>query len=126
MLNTSKTAGITARCNKHLFRCRLLKSRMNSPPECQSRGRSRSNASYTYDHHASAISVLPTNVDTSSAEYKQNHINVQAAIESIRSLHRKIEAGGSQKARDKHIARGKMLPREYANEMYIDVMALSY
>lgn len=28
-------------------------------------------------------------------------------------LHAKIAKGGPQKARDKHIARGKMLPREY-------------
>ena len=33
----------------------------------------------------------------------------------MRELHQKIESGGSVKARDKHIARGKMLPREYVN-----------
>jgi len=31
----------------------------------------------------------------------------------VQELHQKIEAGGTAKARDKHIARGKMLPREY-------------
>ncbi len=31
----------------------------------------------------------------------------------MQELHKKIEGGGSAKARDKHIARGKMLPREY-------------
>ncbi len=28
-------------------------------------------------------------------------------------LHARIAQGGSQKAREKHVARGKMLPREY-------------
>ena len=31
----------------------------------------------------------------------------------MEALHKKIEGGGSAKAREKHIARGKMLPREY-------------
>lgn len=31
----------------------------------------------------------------------------------MQELHKKIEGGGSAKAREKHIARGKMLPREY-------------
>ena len=35
------------------------------------------------------------------------------AIASMQELHKKIEEGGSAKAREKHIARGKMLPREY-------------
>ena len=39
---------------------------------------------------------------------------MQAVIDSMRSLHAKIEEGGPNKAKEKHIARGKMLPREYA------------
>lgn len=31
----------------------------------------------------------------------------------MEELHRKVEGGGSAKAREKHISRGKMLPREY-------------
>jgi 3-methylcrotonyl-CoA carboxylase beta subunit len=31
----------------------------------------------------------------------------------MQDLHQEIEAGGSAKARDKHLAKGKMLPREY-------------
>ena len=75
----------------------------------------RSIASYTYGHHASAISVLPTNVDVSSPRYKQNAQQMGEVMTRMNELHAKIEAGGPQKARDKHIARGKMLPREYAS-----------
>ena len=34
-------------------------------------------------------------------------------MSQLEDLHRKIAQGGPQKARDKHVARGKMLPREY-------------
>ncbi|CEJ60178.1 Putative Methylcrotonoyl-CoA carboxylase beta chain, mitochondrial [Penicillium brasilianum] len=72
----------------------------------------RSVASYTHPHHASALSVLPTTVDTSSPEYRENSQQMQELLDRMSSLHAKIAQGGSQKARDKHVARGKMLPRD--------------
>ena len=74
----------------------------------------RSIANYTHGQHAAAISVLPTNVDVSAAEHKQNTHQMTEVIERMQKLHAKIEAGGPHKAKDKHVARGKMLPREYA------------
>ncbi|KAJ5609665.1 methylcrotonoyl-CoA carboxylase beta chain [Penicillium herquei] len=73
---------------------------------------SRSVASYTHPHHASALSVLPTAVDTSSSEYRENSQQMQDILDQMNSLHAKISRGGSDKAREKHIARGKMLPRD--------------
>jgi len=34
------------------------------------------------------------------------------AMARMRELHQKIEEGGPARAREKHVARGKMLPRE--------------
>ncbi|KAJ5906909.1 methylcrotonoyl-CoA carboxylase beta chain [Penicillium subrubescens] len=73
---------------------------------------SRTVASYTHPHHASALSVLPTAVDTSSPEYRENSQQMQELLDRMSNLHAKIAQGGSQKARDKHVARGKMLPRD--------------
>lgn len=73
---------------------------------------SRSIASYTHPHHASALSVLPTTVDTSSPEYRENSQQMQELLDKMGNLHHTISEGGSQKARDKHLARGKMLPRD--------------
>ncbi|CAI7579859.1 unnamed protein product [Penicillium pancosmium] len=73
---------------------------------------SRTVASYTHPHHASALSVLPTAIDTSSPEYQENSQQMQALLDQMSSLHGKIAQGGSEKAREKHIARGKMLPRD--------------
>ncbi|KAJ5894903.1 methylcrotonoyl-CoA carboxylase beta chain [Penicillium taxi] len=72
----------------------------------------RSIANYTHPHHASALSVLPTAVDTSSVEYQENTRQMQELLDRMSSLHGKIAQGGSQKSRDKHLARGKMLPRD--------------
>ncbi|KAL4920863.1 carboxyl transferase domain-containing protein [Aspergillus aurantiobrunneus] len=73
---------------------------------------SRSVASYTHPHHASAISVLPTAVDTSSPDFKENAQQMQEVLDKMNALHSTIAEGGPQKAKDKHIARGKMLPRD--------------
>ncbi|KAI9045336.1 putative 3-methylcrotonyl-CoA carboxylase, beta subunit (MccB) [Aspergillus affinis] len=72
----------------------------------------RSVASYTHPHHASAISVLPTAVDTSSSDFKENAQQMTELVDRMTNLHSTISQGGPQKAKDKHIARGKMLPRD--------------
>ncbi|KAJ5099408.1 methylcrotonoyl-CoA carboxylase beta chain [Penicillium argentinense] len=74
--------------------------------------KSRTVASYTHPHHASALSVLPTAVDTSSPEYRENSQQMQELLDRMSTLHTKISQGGSEKAREKHISRGKMLPRD--------------
>ncbi|PGH16753.1 hypothetical protein AJ80_05068 [Polytolypa hystricis UAMH7299] len=69
-------------------------------------------ASYTHPHQASAISVLPTLVDTSSADFRENAAAMDELLAKMSDLHSTIAQGGPQKALDKHIARGKMLPRD--------------
>jgi 3-methylcrotonyl-CoA carboxylase beta subunit len=73
----------------------------------------RAIATQSYLHQGSAVSKLPTLVDASTAEFIENAQQMEEIVRSLESLHTKIGKGGSQKARDKHIARGKMLPREY-------------
>lgn len=70
-------------------------------------------ATQVLSHHASAISILPTKIDTSSTEFKDNASQVGEVMARMQELHRRIHEGGPEKAREKHIARGKMLPREY-------------
>ncbi|KAI9929999.1 hypothetical protein ASPWEDRAFT_35250 [Aspergillus wentii DTO 134E9] len=73
---------------------------------------SRSIASYTHPHHASAVSTLPTAVDTSSPDFQENSQQMKELLDRMSTLHGTIAQGGPQKARDKHVARGKMLPRD--------------
>ncbi|KAL8941443.1 MAG: hypothetical protein Q9216_002248 [Gyalolechia sp. 2 TL-2023] len=72
----------------------------------------RSIATHTYAHHAKQLSILPTNVDTSSPTYKQNAAQYSELTARLQELHQTIERGGPEKAREKHINRGKMLVRD--------------
>ncbi|MDI1492365.1 MAG: Methylcrotonoyl-CoA carboxylase beta chain, mitochondrial [Ramalina farinacea] len=73
---------------------------------------SRGIATHPHNHHATLISILSTAVDKSSADYKENAAQMSEVMTRTTALHEKIEKGGSGKAREKHIARGKMLPRD--------------
>ena len=87
------------------------------PHNGPSRRQARTIASHTYKHHAATISVLPTNVDKLSSQYQENARQMGEVMARMQELHRKIQEGGSPKTREKHVARGKMLPREYVNKV---------
>ncbi|KAF7549901.1 hypothetical protein G7046_g8192 [Stylonectria norvegica] len=72
----------------------------------------RAVASLTPPHQAQAISRLQTNVDPTSEEFKENEAQMSEVMTRIQDLARKIQLGGSDKARQKHLARKKMLPRD--------------
>ena len=69
-------------------------------------------ATFTHPRHSQAISVLPTLVDKSSPDFKQNAAEMDSIMTKYSDLHQKISLGGPQKSRDKHIQRGKMLARD--------------
>lgn len=73
---------------------------------------SRAVANLTPPHQAAAISRLQTNVDPSSDEYKENQEHMSAVMSRMQELSQKIQRGGPEKAREKHLARKKMLPRD--------------
>ncbi|KAH0494831.1 hypothetical protein TgHK011_008416 [Trichoderma gracile] len=72
----------------------------------------RSAATLTPPHQAAAISRLPTNVDPSSDEFKENQRQMAEVTARLQELASTIQKGGPPKAREKHIARKKMLPRD--------------
>jgi 3-methylcrotonyl-CoA carboxylase beta subunit len=73
---------------------------------------SRSIATHCPPNQANAISVLPTIVDPSTDEYKENAKQMGEVIARLEDLTKKIHQGGPPKAREKHLARKKMLPRD--------------
>lgn len=77
-------------------------------PECQQ----RCIANFVDARHAKAISILPNVVDKSSPDYKENVASLEAIMKKYTDLHQKISLGGSEKARKKHVERGKMLARD--------------
>ncbi|KAL9111153.1 MAG: hypothetical protein Q9227_004416 [Pyrenula ochraceoflavens] len=73
---------------------------------------SRHIAIFTHSRHAEQLSTLPTLVDRSSLEFKQNERDMEDSMSKYAELHSRIALGGPQKAKDKHVSRGKMLPRD--------------
>ncbi|KAK9776300.1 putative methylcrotonoyl-CoA carboxylase [Seiridium cardinale] len=73
---------------------------------------SRAIASYTAPYQANAISLIRSNVDSTSDEFKENERLMNEAMERLEKLTRKVQQGGPAKAREKHLARKKMLPRD--------------
>ncbi len=58
------------------------------------------------------MTTLTTRLDLSSPEAAANR---EAMLEQVRDLHavvQRIQQGGGDKARERHVARGKLLPRE--------------
>jgi 3-methylcrotonyl-CoA carboxylase beta subunit len=58
------------------------------------------------------MSVLQTQLNTRSADFLANAAALQAAVDDLRLQLKKSAAGGGEKARAKHVARGKLPPRE--------------
>jgi len=85
---------------------------LHTPSTAQACLGTRTAATYTSRHQAAQISVLQTTVDTSSKSYVDNKKSMQELLDSFTTLHRNAALGGPEKAREKHVARGKMLVRE--------------
>ncbi|EPQ30331.1 uncharacterized protein PFL1_01857 [Pseudozyma flocculosa PF-1] len=66
--------------------------------------------SHSVPQHLS--SILPNNVDTSSEDFASNKASMDSLVEQLDAKHAKISLGGSEKARARHLSRGKMLPRD--------------
>ncbi|KAI5291492.1 hypothetical protein KEM54_004270 [Ascosphaera aggregata] len=73
---------------------------------------SRTVATYVHQSQADAVSILQSTVDTSSAEFRENKARMNDLITRMTEMHSKIAEGGPKKAREKHLARKKMLPRD--------------
>ncbi|KAL9002066.1 MAG: hypothetical protein Q9188_004980 [Gyalolechia gomerana] len=91
---------------------RVLPRRIRPHPPLSPSVLARSIATHTYSHHAKQLSILPTHVDTSSPAYKRNAAQYSELMAQLRELHQEIEKGGPEKAREKHVNRGKMLVRD--------------
>ena len=58
------------------------------------------------------MSVLQTQLNSRSADFLANATALQAVVDDLRVQLKKSAAGGGEKAKAKHVARGKLPPRE--------------
>lgn len=64
--------------------------------------------------------VLRSNINTKSATFIANAQHMQAQVDDLVAKINKIAQGGGEKAAERHIARGKLLPRERINVLIDD------
>ena len=63
------------------------------------------------------MQVLKTAVDPRSAEFRANADALRSAVADLRARTAQVEQGGGAAAREKHVARGKLLPRDRVAEL---------
>jgi len=56
--------------------------------------------------------MLTSKVNPDSQAFQDNHAAMQALVDDLRAKVGQISKGGSERAREKHLSRGKLLPRE--------------
>src|SRR5512141_1075893 len=63
------------------------------------------------------MSLIESQVRPRSAEFQANAAAMRALVEDLREKARKVAEGGGAAAREKHAARGKLLPRERVDRL---------
>src|SRR5260221_13739319 len=58
------------------------------------------------------MSVRPTHVNPKSTEYQQNYEAMRRLVEEFHARQTQVRAGGSERARERDIEGGELLPRE--------------
>ncbi len=63
------------------------------------------------------MNVIKTQIQPRAAEYQANATAMRALVEELRAKAVEVSLGGGQAARDKHVARGKLLPRDRVDRL---------
>src|SRR5262249_49541788 len=58
------------------------------------------------------MGLLPTYVDVKSAEFQRNAEVMRRLLDEFATRQEQVRQGGSERARQRHVERGKLLPRE--------------
>jgi len=58
------------------------------------------------------VAVIASSIDTSSNEFRANQAAMRALVEELEQTRAKAAGGGPPRARERHLSRGKLLPRE--------------
>jgi 3-methylcrotonyl-CoA carboxylase beta subunit len=58
------------------------------------------------------LSVLKSGIKTSDEAFQKNQATMNALVDDLRAKIETISLGGPERAREKHLARGKLLPRD--------------
>lgn len=68
-------------------------------------------------YHGASVAALGTQPDSSSAIYQENYKQMKALVDQLYERAQKIRLGGDEKARARHVSRGKLLARERVDSL---------
>lgn len=63
------------------------------------------------------MTVIKSQINPRSDEFRANAAAMRTLVEDLRAKHAQIAVGGGEAARAKHVARGKLLPRDRVNQL---------
>ncbi|KAF2224169.1 carboxyl transferase [Elsinoe ampelina] len=89
--------------------CRGSPSRWLAPRTVVQR---RGEATYTSPFQAKQVSIIQSAVDKNSSQFQENDKAMKDLCHKFEFLHQEAAMGGPEKAREKHIQKGKMLVRD--------------
>ena len=58
------------------------------------------------------MAILASSIDTKAAEFCANADRMRALVAELQARRGEAALGGSERARERHVARGKLLPRD--------------
>ena len=58
------------------------------------------------------LAVLSSSIDRDGAEFRANSVRMRALVADLQERRAEAALGGSEKARERHVGRGKLLPRD--------------
>ena len=58
------------------------------------------------------MAILATGIDAAAAEFRANAERMRGLVEELQQRRAQAAAGGPEKARERHLLRGKLLPRD--------------
>ena len=61
------------------------------------------------------MATIKSRLDVRAAEFKSNAAMMRGLVADLREKTAHVARGGSEEARQKHLARGKLLPRDRVN-----------
>ncbi|XP_046943760.1 methylcrotonoyl-CoA carboxylase beta chain, mitochondrial [Lynx rufus] len=68
-------------------------------------------------YHGDSVVTLGTQPDSGSAIYQENYEQMKVLVNQLHERAQKIRLGGSEKARERHVSRGKLLARERVDSL---------
>uniref|UniRef100_A0A667I2R8 Acetyl-coenzyme A carboxylase carboxyl transferase subunit beta domain-containing protein n=1 Tax=Lynx canadensis TaxID=61383 RepID=A0A667I2R8_LYNCA len=70
-------------------------------------------------YYGDSVATLGTQPDSGSAIYQENYEQMKLLVNQLHEQAQKIRVGGSEKARERHISRGKPLARERVDSLIV-------